>query len=384
MTITFGPFFLCFFITCLLSCFLHFILYRSMYFPRNTMNLLFMGILVILIRMLFPLNFPFTHSIYSYHILPKLMEFTTEPLMSSNLTVQGLLVGIWSIISILLLIRFLFQYRKVHQYLSLFYIQNTNEWKWLFNICSKHFTKPIKIAIIDKRISPAVIGLFNPVLILPDTKYFTNEEMEYICMHEISHFKQRHLWISLLMEIICCIHWWNPLIKYLKKDYMLFLELSNDFHLIRSSTNFNAICYAELIIKTAKQITLENSSYFCNSVNFVVKNQTILTTRINYIINSETSKSSKQIIRSFCGFFFICATIIFSIFFVPEVSYRQMSPATGNGITEITKNNAYILKTATDYRIYVNEKYFATVTSVPKEFENLPIYAEGGDYHEKE
>lgn len=186
-----------------------------MYFPRNTMNLLFMGILVILIRMLFPLNFPFTHSIYSYHILPKLMEFTTEPLMSSNLTVQGLLVGIWSIISILLLIRFLFQYRKVHQYLSLFYIQNTNEWKWLFNICSKHFTKPIKIAIIDKRISPAVIGLFNPVLILPDTKYFTNEEMEYICMHEISHFKQRHLWISLLMEIICCIHWWNPVIKYL-------------------------------------------------------------------------------------------------------------------------------------------------------------------------
>ena len=112
MTLTFGPFFLCFFITCLLSCFLHFILYRSMYFPRNTMNLLFMGILVILIRMLFPLNFPFTHSIYSYHILPKLMEFTTEPLMSSNLTVQGLLVGIWSIISILLLIRFLFQYRK--------------------------------------------------------------------------------------------------------------------------------------------------------------------------------------------------------------------------------------------------------------------------------
>ena len=31
-----------------------------------------------------------------------------------------------------------------------------------------------------KRIYPAVIGLFNPVLILPDTKYFTNEEMEYI------------------------------------------------------------------------------------------------------------------------------------------------------------------------------------------------------------
>lgn len=376
MTITFGPFFLCFFVTFLLLCFLHFILYKSISFPKNMMNFLFLGVLIILIRMLLPFNFPFTHSIYSYHILPKIMEFTTEPLPFNGLTVQNLIMGIFGGISSLLLIRFLIKYWRVHQYLSLFYIQNNTEWNWLFEICNNYLKKPIKIAIIDKAISPAIVGLFNPTLILPNTKYFTYEEIEYICMHEISHFKQHHLWISLLMELICCIHWWNPLIKYLKKDYMLFLELSNDFHLIRSSTNFNAICYAELIIKTAKQITLENSSYFCNSVNFVVKNQTILTTRINYIINSETSKSSKQIIRSFCGFFFICATIIFSIFFVPEVSYRQMSPATGNGITEITKNNAYILKTATDYRIYVNEKYFATVTSVPKEFENLPIYAE--------
>ena len=381
MTITFGPFFLCFFVTFLLVCFLHFILYKSISFPKNMMNFLFLGILIILIRMLLPLNFPFAHSIYSYHILPKIMEFTTEPLTTNGLTVQNILVRIWGCVSGLLLIRFLIQYWRVHRYLSLFYIQNNNEWNWLFNICNSYFKKTIKIAIIDKPISPAIVGLLNPTLILPNLKYFTKEEVEYICMHEISHFKQRHLWISLLMELICCIHWWNPLMKYLKKDYMLFLELSNDFNLIQSSANFNSIRYAELIIKTAKQITRENSPYFCSSVNFVVKNQTILTTRINYIINSETQKNSKQIIRSFLGCLFICSAIIFSIFFVPEVSYRQMSPTTEGDITEITKDNAFILKTTTDYRIYVNDKYFATVTSIPKELEDIPIYTTGG-YHE--
>ena len=381
MTITFGQFFLCFFVTFLLVCFLHFILYKSISFPKNMMNFLFLGILIILIRMLLPLNFPFAHSIYSYHILPKIMEFTTEPLTTNGLTVQNILVRIWGCVSGLLLIRFLIQYWRVHRYLSLFYIQNNNEWNWLFNICNSYFKKTIKIAIIDKPISPAIVGLLNPTLILPNLKYFTKEEVEYICMHEISHFKQRHLWISLLMELICCIHWWNPLMKYLKKDYMLFLELSNDFNLIQSSANFNSIRYAELIIKTAKQITRENSPYFCSSVNFVVKNQTILTTRINYIINSETQKNSKQIIRSFLGCLFICSAIIFSIFFVPEVSYRQMSPTTEGDITEITKDNAFILKTTTDYRIYVNDKYFATVTSIPKELEDIPIYTTGG-YHE--
>lgn len=382
MTITFGPFFLCFFITFLLVCFLHFILYKSIAFPKNMMTFLFVGILVILIRMLLPLNFPFTHSIYSYHILPKIMEFTTVPLANSGLTIQNLLVGIWACVSSLLLIRFLIQYWKVHQYLSLFYIQNTDEWKWLFKICNSYFKKPIKIAIIDKSISPAIVGLFNPTLILPNIKYFTHEEVEYICMHEISHFKQRHLWISLLMELICCVHWWNPLMKYLKRDYMLFLELSNDFHLIRSTPDFNTIRYAELIIKAAKQITLENSSCFCNSANFVVKNKAILTTRINYIINSETQKTSKQIMHSFGGCLIICSAIIFSIFFVPEVSYRQMPTVTESNVTEITKDNAYILKTKTDYLIYVNGQYFATITSIPEDLKDIPVYATG-DYHEK-
>lgn len=381
MTITFGPFFLCFFITFLLICFLHFILYKSISFSKNMMNFLFVGILVILIRMLLPFNFPFTHSIYSYHILPKIMEFTTEPLAHSGLTVQVLLFGIWICVSSLLLIRFLIQYWEVHQYLSLFYIQNTNEWKWLFKICNSYLKKPIKIAIIDKSISPAIVGLFNPTLILPDIKNFTNEEIKYICMHEISHFKQRHLWISLLMELICCIHWWNPLMKYLKRDYMLFLELSNDFHLIQSSPNFNTIRYAELIIKVAKRITPKNPSCFCSSANFVVRDKPILTTRINYIINSEAPKTSTKMMHSFWGCLIICSAIIFSIFFVPEVSYRQMPSATESDCTEITKDNAFIIKVKTDYRIYVDGKYFATITSIPKELKNIPIYTTG-DYHE--
>ena len=107
MTITFGPFFLCFFVTFLLLCFLHFILYKSISFPKNMMNFLFLGVLIILIRMLLPFNFPFTHSIYSYHILPKIMEFTTEPLPFNGLTVQNLIMGIFGGISSLLLIRFL-------------------------------------------------------------------------------------------------------------------------------------------------------------------------------------------------------------------------------------------------------------------------------------
>ena len=186
-------------------------------------------------------------------------------------------------------------------------------------------------------------------------------------MHEISHFKQRHLWISLLMEIICCIHWWNPVIKYLKRDYMLFLELSNDLHLIQSSPNFNTIHYAELIIKTAKQITIGNLSHFCSPANFVVRNKLILTTRINYILNYGTKKTFKETLHSLGGILIIGFAIVFSFLFVPEVSYRQIQSSAEADISEITKDNAFILKTETDYHVYVDGKYFATIHSIPKE-----------------
>ena len=80
---------------------------------------------------------------------------------------------------------------------------------------------------------------------------------------------------------------------------------------------------------------------------------------------------------------FFCFLQIFSFLFVPEVSYRQIQSSAEADISEITKDNAFILKTETDYHVYVDGKYFATIHSIPKELKNIPLYMKG-DYHEKE
>ena len=89
---------------------------------------------------------------------------------------------------------------------------------------------------------------------MPDGQSFSETELKYICLHEIAHYKEHHLWLGFLMEIICRIHWWNPFVQHLKKEFMLFLELSNDFFLIQSNPKFSVTDYAELIVKTAKRI----------------------------------------------------------------------------------------------------------------------------------
>lgn len=374
MSCTFGPFFLCFIVVLLLTGYLHFILRISTGFQKQLMKFSFIGILVILVRMLIPLNFPFTYSIYSYHLLPKLLQFTTKPIADSKITIQDFIMIIWIAIACILLIKFIIQYGRLCHYISSFYITNNETWSWLFDLCKKNYSKPINIAIIKKPISPAIIGLFKPTLMLPDIESFSNEELEYICLHEIAHYKQHHLWISFLMEIVCCVHWWNPVMKYFKTDYALFLELSNDFYLIRSYSNFNTLDYAELIIKTAKNVTLKNSTPFYNSMHFVIKDTPALTTRIKHITNYKQGKSTTRTTHSVSCCIFLCIAIISAIFLVPEVSYRKMDFNETNGATQITKENSFIVKRGNKYLIYVDQKYFASVTSIPDELSDIPVY----------
>ena len=64
MEISFGPFLTCFFAIMFLTIYLYIILYRARnVFAKNT-KWLFLGILLIFIRLSVPVNFPFTYSVY--------------------------------------------------------------------------------------------------------------------------------------------------------------------------------------------------------------------------------------------------------------------------------------------------------------------------------
>ena len=93
----------------------------------------------------------------------------------------------------------------------------------------------------------------------------------------------------------------------------------------------------------------------------------------------------KKLLKKRCTLWAEFSLLALPLFFlfVPEVSYRQIQSSAEADISEITKDNAFILKTETDYHVYVDGKYFATIHSIPKELKNIPLYMKG-DYHEKE
>lgn len=381
MEITLGPFYTCFLATFFLAIYLHIIIQHSSVFREWMIKFSIIGVLLILIRMLIPINFPFTYTIYSYQFLPRLTEFTNYELFGTTFQVSDVMYLAWFFIAIILLIKLIIQYWKMKQYLSLFFIEKDGENQYLYNLLYKYCKREIEISIVPETISPAITGLWKPILILPDVTCFSNRELEYVFMHEIEHYNKKHLWFGLIMEIFCRIHWWNPFVQYVKKEFSLFLELSNDFLLIQSVPDFNVAEYADLIVKTSRKIYDSKNIVPISSINFVIDKKDILKTRVQFILDKQVSNHVRRWQTLICVGI-VSISVLLSIFVVPEARFPD-NPEEQGGAVEITEENAYILITDTGYSIYVYGKLWGNIDYIPEDFKNLPIYNEGDVIDEK-
>ena len=384
MALSFGPFFTCFIVTLFLTVYLHIIMHHTSVFHKRTIQFSLIGILVILIRMSIPFNFPFTYSFQSYQVLPMILDFTTQNIAGCRLRVDTLIFSIWFTVAFILLLRLLVQYIRLHHALSAFFVEKEGAYAYLYEFLQEYLAKPIRIALIPEPISPAITGLLHPILIMPDGQSFSETELKYICLHEIAHYKEHHLWLGFLMEIICRIHWWNPFVQHLKKEFMLFLELSNDFFLIQSNPKFSVTDYAELIVKTAKRIQSARLAEPSRMMHFAVNDTSVLSTRIYFILNNQENTSRFKRVHGYLCHTAIFAVVIFSVFCVPEPNFRELYPVT-DGAVELREDNAYIIDHGTkQYTIYYEGRFFADIDHLSEDLKRLPRYKEGEPIHEND
>ena len=75
--------------------------------------------------------------------------------------------------------------------------------------------------------SPMLIGFFRPRIILPVGE-LEDKELSYIFVHELTHYKQRDMFYKWLIQIVVCVHWFNPFVYLLEREVNKSCELSCD------------------------------------------------------------------------------------------------------------------------------------------------------------
>lgn len=110
----------------------------------------------------------------------------------------------------------------------------------------------------DKITSPAVYGIINPKIIIPDL--IAKSDMPYILAHERVHICRRdNLW-RVVAVITACVHWFNPLAWIFLRWFFADMELACDAKTLKILGEENAKDYAAALLTCAT-----GKSYFASA-----------------------------------------------------------------------------------------------------------------------
>ena len=160
----------------------------------------------------------------------------------------------------------------------------------------------LKCKIIN---TPMVIGLFKPILLLPDKNY-SPESLYIILNHELIHFKRKDTLYKLLMFLTNAIHWFNPIIYIMVNKANKNLELFCDDEVIKDKdVNFKKQ-YSNILLSTMYDNVKDNvllTTHFSGGVNSMKK-------RFSNIFNNRDKRKGIISLFSVILITLICSNLI--------------------------------------------------------------------------
>lgn len=117
-------------------------------------------------------------------------------------------------------------------------------------LAGKEFSE-LKFVKVPMFKSPALIGVFNPIVLLPEGLDYTEDEFEVVVMHEYYHYKRKDNLIKFVINLVAVIFWFNPLIHLFKKITLRYCELSCDEYVLSRRDRQAKLSYFNAMVKTA-------------------------------------------------------------------------------------------------------------------------------------
>ncbi|MDE7268284.1 MAG: M56 family metallopeptidase [Lachnospiraceae bacterium] len=100
--------------------------------------------------------------------------------------------------------------------------------------------------------SPMLVGFFHPCIILPDQAAGA-EGLSYIFTHELIHMKRWDIVYKWLVQIVVCVHWFNPFVYLLEKEVDRACELSCDEAVLASWGDSAKKAYGDTLLLFLKR-----------------------------------------------------------------------------------------------------------------------------------
>ncbi|MGT2812586.1 M56 family metallopeptidase [Streptococcus minor] len=145
--------------------------------------------------------------------------------------------------------------------------------------------KDLKLIHYPAGHSPMMTGFRHVKVLLPETDY-TDEELELIFEHELTHYLHRDIYVNLLGILVTSLHWFNPIVRLAYKEIQEAGEIYCDYDVLQKRDAHYRAFYGETIItmidKKQKQPIALTTCFYSNKFS--------LKRRITMIMNHQLPK----------------------------------------------------------------------------------------------
>jgi len=100
--------------------------------------------------------------------------------------------------------------------------------------------------------TPVLIGVYHPVIVLPQLAYVRNgmgEELKHILRHELTHYRRKDVLYKWLVAAVTSLHWFNPLMPWIRREMGRACELSCDEGVISGMSEREKQFYGNMLLK---------------------------------------------------------------------------------------------------------------------------------------
>lgn len=123
------------------------------------------------------------------------------------------------------------------------YIRRTGETMELDGV-----PKRLRVCKTSAAVSPMVMGMIRPVLILPETA-LTESRLPYVLRHELVHYRRGDIVWRWLAVLATSIHWFNPVVYVAAAQMQEACEISCDWCVVRSMEQAKRDDYMRVILE---------------------------------------------------------------------------------------------------------------------------------------
>lgn len=106
-------------------------------------------------------------------------------------------------------------------------------------------TREVRLRIHPQLKSPVVAGLIRPTIYLPEaSRQWPPQTLRMALLHELGHIQRRDLWMAVIAQITCILHWFNPAVWWMRRTFLTQCEYACDAHLLKSGADPKTYAHA--------------------------------------------------------------------------------------------------------------------------------------------